>query len=141
MAKTLHELEAGAIFFVNGMFLETEEKKKILKDIHDMGFLIGNHTYSHAFLPDLSTEEKKEEKKKSLNDIHDMGFLIGNHTYSHAFLPDLSKEEQKEEIVRVNDVVEEIIGERPAFFRAPNGANTDFTKQIADEEDMVLMNW
>ncbi|HLR07804.1 MAG TPA: polysaccharide deacetylase family protein [Bacillota bacterium] len=105
MAKTLHELEAGAIFFVNGMFLETEEKKKILKDIHDMGF------------------------------------LIGNHTYSHAFLPDLSKEEQKEEIVRVNDVVEEIIGERPAFFRAPNGANTDFTKQIADEEDMVLMNW
>lgn len=105
MAKTLKDLDVNAIFFVNGHFLETPEDKERLKEIHEMGF------------------------------------LIGNHTYSHPFLPDLSEEEQKEEIVHVSDMVEEIIGERPKFFRAPNGANTDYTRKIAEEEGMILMNW
>lgn len=105
MAKTLQALDANAIFFVNGHFLETEEEKEILKEIYDMGFMIGNHTYSHFNLQDLTVEE------------------------------------QKEEIVKVNDMVEEIIGERPKFFRAPHGANTDYTKELAKEEGMTLMNW
>ncbi len=105
MAKTLQALDANAIFFVNGHFLETDEEKEILKEIYDMGF------------------------------------MIGNHTYSHPLLPDLTEEEQKEEIVKVSDMVEEIIGERPKFFRAPHGENTDYTKELAKEEGMVLMNW
>ncbi|HLQ98587.1 MAG TPA: polysaccharide deacetylase family protein [Candidatus Dormibacteraeota bacterium] len=105
MAETLQALEANAIFFVNGHFLETEEQKEIIKEIYDMGF------------------------------------IIGNHTYSHPLLPDLSEEEQREEIIKVSDMVEEIIGERPKFFRAPHGENTDFTKELAKEEGMVLMNW
>ncbi|ASN07398.1 polysaccharide deacetylase [Virgibacillus necropolis] len=105
MANTLKELDAGAIFFVNGHFLDTPEEKKKLKKIHDMGF------------------------------------MIGNHTYSHPFLPDISQEEQKEEILQLNNTVEEIIGEKPLFFRAPNGANTDYTKRLAHEEGMILMNW
>lgn len=105
MAKILKEQHAGAIFFVNGHFLETEEQREILKQIHDMGF------------------------------------IIGNHTYSHVHLPDVSREKQKEEIIRVNDLVEDIIGERPTFFRAPFGANTDFSKQIIAEEKMAPMNW
>ncbi|MGM8364274.1 polysaccharide deacetylase family protein [Virgibacillus sp. W0181] len=105
MANTLKELDAPAIFFVNGHFLETTEEKEILKKIHDMGF------------------------------------EIGNHTYSHQQLSDLSEEEQREEIIRVNDMVEEIIGKRPKYFRAPFGVNTDFSKQLAKEEGMMLMNW
>lgn len=70
-----------------------------------------------------------------------MGFAIGNHTYSHAILPNLSEREQKEEIIRVNEMVEEIIGEKPKFFRVPNGANTDFTRNLVKQEGMVLMNW
>ncbi len=105
MAKTLKDLDVNAIFFVNGHFLETDDEKEDLKEIHEMGF------------------------------------LIGNHTYSHPFLPDLPEEEQKEEIIKVNDMVEEIIGERPKFFRAPNGANTDYTEQLVKEENMTLMNW
>src|SRR5699024_6870184 len=94
-----------AVFFVNGMYLESDEGKE-----------------------DLRT-------------IHDMGFEIGNHTYTHPNLPDIGEEEQWEEIVAVNDLVEEIIGERPRFFRAPFGMNTDYTEQVAEEEGMVLMNW
>ncbi|MBN8191621.1 polysaccharide deacetylase family protein [Bacillus sp. NTK074B] len=105
MAKDLKALNAPAIFFVNGHFLDTPEEKEILKKIHDMGFMIGNHTYSHSSLKDLSPEK------------------------------------QKEEILSVSDLVETITGERPKFFRAPFGQNTDYSRQLAKEEKMSLMNW
>ncbi|MBB4824076.1 peptidoglycan/xylan/chitin deacetylase (PgdA/CDA1 family) [Sporosarcina luteola] len=105
IAKTLQKMNAPAIFFVNGHFLQSEEKKKVLREIHDMGF------------------------------------LIGNHTKTHANLKNLSEEQQREEIVSVNDDVEAIIGERPVFFRAPFGANTDFSRSLAKQEGMLLMNW
>lgn len=105
MAETLEKLDVNAIFFVNGHFLETEEEKETLKAIYDKGF------------------------------------LIGNHTYSHENLQNISEEEQREEIITVNNMVEEIIGERPKFFRAPHGVNTDFSRALAKEEGMVLMNW
>ncbi|WP_347550554.1 polysaccharide deacetylase family protein [Pseudalkalibacillus hwajinpoensis] len=105
MAKTLKELEAPAIFFVNGHFIDTKEEKARLKEIYDMGFEIGNHTMTHS---DLKT---------------------------------LSEEEQREEIVKLNDIIEEVIGERPTFFRAPFGSNTDFSKSLAEEEGMLVMNW
>ncbi|GAB3800053.1 polysaccharide deacetylase family protein [Virgibacillus kimchii] len=105
MAETLYELEANAIFFVNGHFLNTPEDEEILREIYDMGF------------------------------------YIGNHTYNHPFLPDISEEEQTEEILDLSDRVEEIIGERPRFFRAPNGANTDHVIDLVEEEGMILMNW
>ena len=105
MAKTLHELDAKAIFFVNGHFIDTPEEKAVLKEIYDMGFPIGNHTWNHHNL------------KK------------------------LSKEQQRKEIVSLNDEIEAITGERPKFFRAPFGVNTDYSKEVVKEEKMLLMNW
>lgn len=105
MAETLKELDVPAIFFVNGHFLDTDEEKENLKKIHDMGF------------------------------------AVGNHTYSHANLKSVSEEQQREEIISLSDLVEEIIGERPEFFRAPHGVNTDFSRAVVEEQGMVLMNW
>ncbi|WLR53644.1 polysaccharide deacetylase family protein [Mesobacillus subterraneus] len=105
MAKTLKDLNVKAIFFVNSHFLDTPEEGEVLKEIHQMGFPIGNHTYSH----------------KSLRE--------------------LSEEQQRKEIIDLNDRVEELIGERPQFFRAPFGMNTDYSKQVAADEKMLLMNW
>lgn len=105
MAKTLKELDVPAIFFVNGHFIDTEEEQAKLKEIHDMGF------------------------------------AIGNHTDTHPNLRDVSEEQQREEIVVLNDKIEEIIGERPEFFRAPHGVNTDFSRALVEEEGMLLMNW
>ena len=70
-----------------------------------------------------------------------MGFMIGNHTMTHPNLKKISEAEQREEIVGVNDLVEEVTGERPQFFRAPFGMNTDYSKTLAIEEGMLLMNW
>nr|WP_257009866.1 polysaccharide deacetylase family protein [Evansella halocellulosilytica] len=105
MANILADLDAGAIFFVNGHFLQSEEGKA------------------------------------QLQEIYELGFEIGNHTMTHANLSDLTEEEQIDEIVELNDLVEEIIGERPRFFRAPFGVNTDVSKRIVEEENMQWMNW
>jgi peptidoglycan-N-acetylglucosamine deacetylase len=105
MAKILKDLEVGAIFFVNGHFINSEEGQAQLKEIYEMGFEIGNHTMNH----------------KNLRDV--------------------SEEDQYAEIVQLNDLIEDIIGERPRFFRAPFGANTDYSEQVVKDEGMVLMNW
>lgn len=105
MAETLDEMDIPAIFFVNGHFLETEAEKEQLKEIYDLGF------------------------------------VIGNHTYSHESLQSISESEQKDEIIRVNEQVEEITGEKPVFFRAPFGQNTDYSKELINSEGMKLMNW
>ncbi|USK51480.1 polysaccharide deacetylase family protein [Bacillus sp. CMF12] len=105
MARILKKLSTPAIFFVNGHFIDTPEEAKVLKDIHELGFAIGNHTYSH---PNLKT---------------------------------LSEAQQYKEIVGLNDRVEEIIGERPKFFRAPFGSITDYSREVAKDENMLLMNW
>ncbi|MDQ0350456.1 peptidoglycan/xylan/chitin deacetylase (PgdA/CDA1 family) [Alkalibacillus filiformis] len=105
MAETLKALDAPAIFFVNGIFMESEEDQEIVRQIHEMGF------------------------------------AIGNHTYSHQNLQNISEEEQREEIISLSDMIEEVIGEKPKFFRAPHGANTDFARDLVEGEGMLLMNW
>lgn len=105
MAHTLKKLRAPAIFFVNGHFLETQEKKAILKEIYDLGF------------------------------------TIGNHTFNHENLQTLSQEKQRMEIISLNDLIENITGERPKFFRAPFGVNTEESKKIVAIEKMLWMNW
>ena len=85
----------------------------------------------------LDTDEEKQQLKK----LHEMGFAIGNHTNSHPNLRDLTEQQQADEILQLNETIEQIIGEKPEFFRAPHGANTDFSKQLVQDQGMVLMNW
>ncbi|SHE48855.1 Peptidoglycan/xylan/chitin deacetylase, PgdA/CDA1 family [Atopostipes suicloacalis DSM 15692] len=82
-----------------------------------------------------------EEGFETIQKVHDMGFEIGNHTHTHAKLDDYSEDEQREEIIKTNDIIEEAIGEKPRFFRAPHGVMTDYAKQVMEEEDMTWMNW
>ncbi|GEL08872.1 polysaccharide deacetylase family protein [Salisediminibacterium halotolerans] len=87
----------------------------------------------------LQSDEGREELKA----IHELGFEIGNHTMNHLDLAadDVTEEEQYDEIVDLNDLVEEIIGERPRFFRAPLGHNTEYSKELLEEKNMQWMNW
>ncbi len=105
MAKTLKDNKVKAIFFVNGHFIQSEEKKKLLKEIYDLGF------------------------------------PIGNHTMSHSNLKNLSEKDQYKEIIELNHQIEAITGEKPKFFRAPFGSNTDYSKKLVAEQGMLLMNW
>lgn len=105
IAEKLKSINAPAIFFVNGMYIESDEGKEKLKQLYDMGFDIGNHTQTH---PNLST---------------------------------ISPEEQREEILKTNELIYEVTGEKPHFFRAPHGVTTEMSDAVMAEEGMVSMNW
>lgn len=60
-AKQLAALDVGAIFLINGMYLDEEENREILKEVYDMGFEIGNHTQHHENLRELDYESQQFE--------------------------------------------------------------------------------
>lgn len=82
-----------------------------------------------------------EEGEEDLKEIDELGFPIGNHTMTHPDLTTISEDEQEEEILGVSEMVEDILGEKPKYFRAPHGKNTDFSSELIEDEGMLNLNW
>ena len=61
IADALEEKGISAIFFVNGMYMEDEDGFKVVQDLHERGFEIGNHTHTHLNLSEQPEEVQKEE--------------------------------------------------------------------------------
>lgn len=72
IAQTLKAYDVNAIFLVNGMYLESQEGKDIARQIHEMGFELGNHTYSHPNMRELSYEEQYQELVRTNNLISEV---------------------------------------------------------------------
>lgn len=108
-AQAMADRGIYGIFFVNGMYLQGEygeEGRQALKEIADMGHVIGNHTLTHYSLDQVPDEETLRHE------------IIGNQ-----------------------DMIEEVIGYRPQFFRPPHGIEIPELEGILEEENMVAMNW
>lgn len=82
-----------------------------------------------------------DRNRDLLKEIHDRGHIIGNHTWWHENLKTLTPEKTREEIVSINDLVEEVTGVRPIYFRAPYGVYSEEAKKVLKEENMQYMNW
>jgi peptidoglycan/xylan/chitin deacetylase (PgdA/CDA1 family) len=54
-----------------------------------------------------------------LRRLVDAGHEVGNHTFTHADLQTLEDDVVREEMTRAGDVLEEALGFRPAYWRAP----------------------
>lgn len=61
MAHIMKEKDVNAIFLVNGMYLQSDYGRDLTRQIHEMGFEIGNHTSTHPNLRELTYEEQYEE--------------------------------------------------------------------------------
>jgi peptidoglycan/xylan/chitin deacetylase (PgdA/CDA1 family) len=82
-----------------------------------------------------------ESRKEVLKDIVARGHILGNHTWWHDSLRKMDAKKAKEEIESVSDLIEEITGERPVYFRPPFGQNSDASLSIVKKEGMQTMNW
>ncbi|MGW7069340.1 polysaccharide deacetylase family protein [Streptomyces sp. NPDC054855] len=85
--------------------------------------------------------EMAVDNKDLLRQMADDGHLIGNHTWTHPLLPKMSRSAMREEIERTCDVVEEAVGEAPAWFRAPYGAWNRNAFQLGADLGMEPLAW
>lgn len=73
--------------------------------------------------------------------IHDRGQIIGNHSWDHIDLKKESADSARKQVEDVQQIVEEIIGESPRFFRPPFGSGNDTLHGIVEDNDMIYMTW
>lgn len=82
-----------------------------------------------------------KEHPELLKLIQERGGIIGNHSWDHIVLKDKSYSEVKKQIDDVQQIVKEVTGETPVFFRPPHGAGGDVGKKVAAENGMLYMTW
>lgn len=70
LLKGLKARNIHASFFLMGKNIE--ENKDIVKQMHDDGHLIGNHTYDHVLLNKIPAEKAREEIEKTNNIIFEI---------------------------------------------------------------------
>jgi peptidoglycan/xylan/chitin deacetylase (PgdA/CDA1 family) len=72
------------------------------------------------------------------------GFRRSSHSFTHANLPKLSEAGLTHEIDDAADVFEELVGQRPTFFRCPYGAcagNGSRIRQHIANQKMIHVAW
>ncbi|MFE6159987.1 polysaccharide deacetylase family protein [Streptomyces sp. NPDC056486] len=85
--------------------------------------------------------EMAVDNKDLLREMAYDGHLIGNHTWTHPLLPKMSRNAMREEIERTSEVVEDAVGEPPAWFRAPYGAWNRNAFQLGADLGMEPLAW
>ncbi len=69
------------------------------------------------------------------------GHLIGNHTMTHPKLSLTPAGKVRQELMQCSAVIEDIIGERIAYFRPPFGARRPIVLRIAHELGLTPVMW
>ncbi len=72
---------------------------------------------------------------------YEKGHEIANHTYSHLKLASTQSVDLRKELLRTDDVIEKIIGERTALFRPPEGFYTEAIARDSKALGYKLILW
>ena len=92
---------------------------KYTKELVDL--LIKNNVKASFFM----VGQNIKNYKSSVKYAYDNGMEICNHSQNHKNLKNLSKEELEYEINSVDDMLEEITGQKPKYYRSPGGNQND----------------
>ena len=76
-----------------------------------------------------------------VREIAAAGHLIGNHTETHPWLAWQTERRIREELGSASEAIEDVLGERVRYFRAPHGARRPAVLRIAREMGMVPVQW
>ncbi|WP_420037038.1 polysaccharide deacetylase family protein [Streptomyces sp. cg28] len=85
--------------------------------------------------------EMAVDNKDLLREMADDGHIIGNHTWTHPLLTRMTRSGMRPEIERTCEVVEDAVGEPPAWFRAPYGAWNRAAFRLGAELGMEPLAW
>lgn len=84
---------------------------------------------------------RAKEHDQIVERIHDSGHAIGNHTYWHPNLPEEQLDRLDWEVRETANVLEQITGERPYFFRSPYGALNEEMVEKLRAMDQKVIGW
>ncbi len=82
-----------------------------------------------------------EEYPQYVKLIAERGHEIGNHTFSHPHLGSMAEEQIKDELLKIEQMIEQITGERPTLFRAPFGEYSNQVITAAEELGYSTIQW
>ncbi len=85
--------------------------------------------------------ENCRQRQETVKRVFQSGHEIGNHTYTHLRFRGKTQERVVEEIAKTNQVVYELTGETPKFFRPPGGTINDMIKVAAKRENVKIVLW
>lgn len=86
-------------------------------------------------------EPLRSRARETLRQIVAEGHIVGNHTVHHRILPNLTPERLRYEIEHNADLIEEVIGQRPHFFRPPYGAYSEDVRRLLRSKQNELWMW
>ncbi|MFB9277258.1 polysaccharide deacetylase family protein [Cohnella cellulosilytica] len=76
-----------------------------------------------------------------LKEIDERGQVIGNHSWDHIELKKESAPKIKEQIESVQEIVKDLTGKAPIFFRPPHASSNDSVRQVAKDNGLLFMTW
>ncbi|MCG8400841.1 MAG: polysaccharide deacetylase family protein [Firmicutes bacterium] len=76
-----------------------------------------------------------------LAEINRHGHLIGNHTYTHRDITSLTPGELREEINRTGQLITDITGQQPIYFRPPRGRIAAESLATIQQMNLVTVMW
>ncbi|MEV6421126.1 polysaccharide deacetylase family protein [Streptomyces sp. NPDC051662] len=85
--------------------------------------------------------EMADAHRDLLREADDDGHIICNHTWSHPLMTALRPSQIRDEMGRTSDVVEDILGTPPLWYRAPYGAWNRYAFEIGSEMGMEPLAW
>lgn len=82
-----------------------------------------------------------KQKPELVKLIHESGNIIGNHAWDHENLKDMTNAKIDQQVDDVQNIVKELTGQAPQFFRPPFGSGNDYLKAKVKENKMLYMTW
>ena len=82
-----------------------------------------------------------EKYPEAVKLIYEKGHEIGNHSYSHKLPSKSTPAQMAAEIDRCNEAVSDVLGIKPAFYRAPSGDYNDKVLELAHDRGMISVQW
>jgi peptidoglycan/xylan/chitin deacetylase (PgdA/CDA1 family) len=114
--------------FDDGPSAYTQQIVDILNryNVQGLFFFIGLHT---------------QGRYEAMRYVTENGCAVGNHGYSHRDMSAMTYDEQKQEVVRTNEIIEQVTGVKPKFYRPPFGNYTEELDGILKEAEMKTVLW
>ena len=96
-----------------------------------------NHVHATFFMLGKNVETFPETARAVLR----AGHVIGNHSYDHRDLLTKTNGQVRREILRTEQILEQVTGQRPFLFRPPYGDKDRLTLQQSRQLGYVMVEW